>query len=410
MPDNNAVRARVLLIGVDTPIGLAIVRELAGYGVEVHGIARRASSIGLYSRHLTAGYVRTGAGSEWVVQALDLARRLAPCHIMAISENDICLLNEYREQFEGIRLLIPAPSKMKMVLDKSTTNALAAEVGISVPRTIKLDSIDQLDEKQFVAFPVILKWQDPNAVAKTLEAAQLPMEKAVYCHTYAELHNKLRSYRKIGIYPLIQEYCPGYGLGQFLFLHRGEVLLKFQHKRVNEWPPEGGFSSLCESLPPDLHADLLSQSIALLRKMDWEGPAMVEYRYDPTSGIARLMEVNGRFWGSLPLAYHARAPFAWLTYSVLGNGERVAVGEPQHGLRCRFMVPEIKRIARILFQPQRIQDRTLKFSPAAEALRFFADFLSLRTRYYVFSLRDPKPFFADVYASCLRVASFRTRR
>ena len=36
----------------------------------------------------------------------------------------------------------------------------------------------------------------------------------------------------------------------------------------------------------------------------------------------RLMEINGRFWGSLPLAYHAGTRFAWLTYAALGLGER----------------------------------------------------------------------------------------
>jgi len=29
------------------------------------------------------------------------------------------------------------------------------------------------------------------------------------------------------------------------------------------------------------------------------------------------MEINGRFWGSLPLAYYSGAEFGWLTYSVL---------------------------------------------------------------------------------------------
>ena len=36
---------------------------------------------------------------------------------------------------------------------------------------------------------------------------------------------------------------------------------------------------------------------------------MVEYRHDPLSGQYWLMEVNGRFWGSLPLATAAGADF-----------------------------------------------------------------------------------------------------
>ena len=50
---------------------------------------------------------------------------------------------------------------------------------------------------------------------------------------------------------------------------------------------------------------------------------MVEYRHEPGSGRYWLMEVNGRFWGSQPLAWHCGAHFAWESYrrSVLGQGD-----------------------------------------------------------------------------------------
>lgn len=46
----------------------------------------------------------------------------------------------------------------------------------------------------------------------------------------------------------------------------------------HECPPEGGFKSLCAGAPLDQHRALQEKSIALLRKLEWEGPAMVEYR------------------------------------------------------------------------------------------------------------------------------------
>jgi hypothetical protein len=46
---------------------------------------------------------------------------------------------------------------------------------------------------------------------------------------------------------------------------------------------------------------------------------MVEYRVDPQTGSALLMEVNGRFWGSLPLAYYAGADFPYLLYRSAGS-------------------------------------------------------------------------------------------
>lgn len=411
--DTAALPARVLLLGVDTPIGLAIIRELGEHGVEVHGIARSVDALGLRSRYLKGGHVRAGNGAALARQVRELATLLTPCFVMAISESDIVQLNAYRAELTDVHLLIPPAAKMRLVLDKNLTQGIAAEVGIAVPRTVSLSSLVELDKAAAdLSFPVVLKWPDPNAVARQLETLNLPLEKAAYCHSIAELHDKLRRYADLGCFPLIQEFCPGYGLGQFLFMHRGEALLQFQHKRVHEWPPEGGFSSLCEALPVVQHSDLMARSIALLRKMAWEGPAMVEYRYDPATDSARLMEVNGRFWGSLPLAYHAGAPFAWLTYAVLGNGAQVSIGPYRAGLRCRFMVPEIKRLMRILFQAGHIQDRSLVFNRPRELWGFLADFFNPRTRYYVFSLRDSEPFFADLYNMGRRAAGwlFRKRR
>lgn len=48
---------------------------------------------------------------------------------------------------------------------------------------------------------------------------------------------------------------------------------------------------------------------------------MVEYRFDSKSQRAVLMEINGRYWGSFPLAVHCRAGFAFLAYSVQGLGK-----------------------------------------------------------------------------------------
>jgi predicted ATP-grasp superfamily ATP-dependent carboligase len=229
-----------------------------------------------------------------------------------------------------------------------------------------------------------------------LAGAGLALDKTCYCYTAEELAAYLRPYEKVGIYPLVQEYCAGYGLGQFVLMHRGEAQSTFQHRRVHEWPPEGGFSSLCESLPNTSHQQLMAQSIALLRELDWEGVAMVEYRHDPATGESALMEINGRFWGSLPLAYHAGAAFPWQLYRVFGMGLPVEQQAYRSGLRCRFMIPETKRLLRILFRQSAIADRTLVFRRLPELGVYLADFIRPQTRYYVFQLKDPMPLLCDI--------------
>ncbi|SDA18617.1 Predicted ATP-dependent carboligase, ATP-grasp superfamily [Nitrosospira sp. Nsp18] len=405
-------QSRVLLLGIDTPIGLAIVRELAQHGVEVHGIAHDRAALGLYSRYLTQAHFRKSSREGVARQVVALAHALKPCHVMAISEGDIALLNNHRSLFGEIRLLIPTAENMAWVLDKTKTYVMAEPLGIQVPKSFKLRSMDDWDTiMPRLYFPVVLKWRDPNAVAAKLSAAGLKLEKMIYCHNPADLHAVLTPYIAIGEFPLVQEYCPGYGLGQFVFMHKGNALLTFQHRRVSEWPPEGGFSSTCEAVPLTEHRVLMEKSIALLRSIGWEGVGMVEYRFDPLTGQAALMEINGRFWGSLPLAYHCGAAFGWLTYAVHGNDEHPGIPKSRDDLRCRFMIPETKRLLRILFQPHLIQDRSLHFGRWRELGRFILEFLRPGVRYYVFSFRDPMPFFVDIALSLVsRVRSVVRRQ
>ncbi len=108
------------------------------------------------------------------------------------------------------------------------------------------------------------------------------------------------------------------------------------------------------------------------------------------------MEINGRFWGSLPLAYHAGATFPSLCYRLLGMGEAVDNAPYLSGIRCRYMVPETKRLIRILFGQRHIADKTVVFQRLPTLLGYCADFLRSDSRYYVFETRDPRPFFSDL--------------
>lgn len=393
------MRARVLLLGLETQIGLTIVRELAQHGVEVHGVARSRQALGLYSKYLTQGHRRV-ADAQLLDQLRTLTAQLAPCHIMAISENDIAWLNRMRSALTGVKILVPEEAAMAVVLDKSLTQRYAQEVGIQIPASIELTTMAEFDEAlRDFRFPAVCKWKNPLLVAPSLRKAGLPLDKVRYCQSREELRDYLARFAEVGAFPVVQQYCAGYGLGQFVFMHKGEAIMTFQHRRVHEWPPEGGFSTLCEGLADTEHADLMHRSIEMLRRIGWEGAAMVEYRFDPARNEAWLMEVNGRFWGSLPLAHYSGAEFAWLTYAILGEGLSNTRCAPRAGVRCRASVTETKRLFRILFAPGRIQDRSLKFSKAGELARYVSEFFNPRTRWFVYTSNDPKPFFADAYFS-----------
>lgn len=395
-----------VVVGIDTPIGLTIVRDLGREGVPVIGIGRSEQALGMASRYLQRGLVRPREAQALIEQLADLAAQLGPAPdgqpgaacLFAVSENDIALLNRHRERLGGYRIMFPSQVLMDRVLHKDRTYAAAAKVGIRTPRTEQVADLAQLDAvASTLRYPVVLKWANPHEVGAALHAAGLALDKTHYCHTQQELLDYLRPYARAGRYPLIQEYCPGYGLGQFVLMKDGVPHYTFQHRRMHEWPPEGGFSSMCVSLPPDSHAALMAQSVALLRELEWEGIAMVEYRHDPETGESALMEINGRFWGSLPLAYHAGARFPSMMARLFGLGQDIVAAPYRGGVRCRYMLPETKRLLRILLAPHRIADKKLHFRPLSELFHYLLDFLRPGMRYYVLELKDPGPFLSDVW-------------
>lgn len=386
-----------LVFGADSQIGLTMCRELAEHGVDVYAIGATRRAVGLHSRAVKKGWVRS-PGEEPIAMVNRLAAEFAIPVMLVVGENNINYFNERRNELRGIRALIPEPDVMQRALDKAYVCTIAEQLGIDVPRTFVVRNPEEIESvASALSYPVVLKWANPHAVIGALREQRIRLEKTRYCYSSEELSAHLHTFDAVGSYPLVQSFAAGHGLGHMLFMHQGRAVLRFQHRRLHEWPPEGGASSLCESLPAEMHADLVEKSIALLQRLEWEGAAMVEYRHDPSTGRSVLMEVNGRFWGSLPLAYYAGAPFVWLTYSIIGKGEEPVLEPYRTGLRCGSVIPELKRLHRILFRPDLIQNRQLRFSPIGSVVDFLGNQMSPFRRDYVFAWSDPMPAIADLW-------------
>jgi predicted ATP-grasp superfamily ATP-dependent carboligase len=190
-------------------------------------------------------------------------------------------------------------------------------------------------------------------------------------------------------YPLLlQERIVGDGIGVFLLIRGSETLAAFAHRRIREKPPSGGVGVYRESIEMD--AELLGKSQALLAAFEWEGAAMVEYKREASTGTPYLMEINGRFWGSLQLAIDAGVDFPAL---LLSDKEDVTPPTYRVGMRSRWEWGEVDHLlARLRRSP-----RALALPPGAPGrLRAVGDFLaaalSPRTRGEVFRLADPLPF------------------
>ena len=391
----------MLVLGADSPIGLTVVRELGARGVPVTAHGRSDRALGRFSRFSQAFVLDPRPLAQWL-QAYVAQHRIAA--VMAVSEGHLLELAAMKDALSECQVLSPDADALAAVLDKTRTLALAASLGMAVPASWQpLMGEDHAALAAAQSYPVAVKWADPNAVQAALDSAGLALEKVEYARDARSLRAILARYDALGVWPLVQQYCPGQGLGQMLHMAGGAATLRFQHQRLREYPPSGGVSALCMMVPLHQHRVQMERSEALLQALDWHGPAMVEYRFDAASGTYWLMEVNGRFWGSIPLAWHCGAHFAWETYHSAVLGERGGAG-PLRPRRARYVIPDTKALALVLRDGGVTAGRKL-----VAIAQFWLDFLDPRVRYYVWSLKDPGPLLGDLWGIVRRFARLGTR-
>ena len=148
-----------------------------------------------------------------------------------------------------------------------------------------------------------------------------------------------------GGWPLIQGYVEGQGKGVFALCRNGRSIAWFAHERLRDTRPTGSSSSLRRSI--FLDDRLLEPAEDLLAAMEWHGPAMVEFK-DDGSNQPCLMEVNGRFWGSLQLGIDAGIDFPLMWVSILEGESVSAAMHYEEGTTLRWLWGDVKRLIWIL--------------------------------------------------------------
>jgi predicted ATP-grasp superfamily ATP-dependent carboligase len=288
--------------------------------------------------------------------------------------------------------VIPFPDLevVRRIANKADVLAAAPAFGISVPRQVVLASSSApLEKASALQYPVVLKpWRsvvnDGGACRKV---------GVTYVTSAADLRRQIAAVPDSAFPLLVQERIVGSGIGVFLLLWQGETYAAFAHRRIREKPPAGGVSVYCESVRLD--PDLLERSRRLLTALGWEGVAMVEYKLDAATGTPFLMEINGRFWGSLQLAVDAGVDFPRLLVSLALGDRPEPIREYRVGVRNRWWWGDVDHLlARLRWNPT-----ALALPPGAPGrLRTLLSFLRLwrpGDRNEILRWSDPAPFFRE---------------
>ena len=146
---------------------------------------------------------------------------------------------------------------------------------------------------------------------------------------------------KMGHDPLVQEFLPSKNeYGYFAMYDKGKPVSEFQHRQIRGYNYAGGPSAFRESV--DIPA-LAESGRTVLDQLEWHGLAMVEFLRDKSTGEFKLMEVNPRFWSSLPFTIRTGADFPYYYWLYAQDAfDRIqsdyAVGLAGHLLRGEVLV------------------------------------------------------------------------
>ena len=207
----------------------------------------------------------------------------------------------------------------------------------------------------------------------------------VRCRTTDQLEKQLQMVDRWGG-GLVQENFIGTGVGVELLARDGEILVAFQHVRIHE-PLEGGGSSYRRMRPVD--PELRTASAALIKALNYSGVAMIEFKVDLNSGQWIFVEINGRFWGSLPLAIAAGVNFPMYLYDMLIHDRTEFPQNYRVPVYCRNLASDQRWLRSNLSANKTdplLATRSLT-SVAAEVIHLFQG----RERFDTFVLDDPSP-------------------
>ncbi|MDD5271583.1 MAG: ATP-grasp domain-containing protein [Methylovulum sp.] len=330
---------RVLVLDADMVSCLSIVRSLGRQGIVcdiaasdglsvLAGYSRYAGRLFRHPNPLTDAEAFIGFISGHLQQhAYDL--------VIPVTERSLIPLANTDKLGQWADILAIAPrASLSKVLDKRQTMALAQQCAVKVPFSYAVDSVDAIRQLlPELRFPVVLKPESsiPNAdIRQHLSVA--------YAFNDSELLNLAAGLLK-HCPLLLQEYSQGVGTGIELLADHGEIVYAFQHQRLHEVPLTGGGSSFRKSMA--LNPILLAAAARLITALHWHGVAMVEFKWQPDTQDYALMEINGRFWGSLPLACAAGADFPWLLSQLWVNKCRPASPHYQQDVYCRKLATDI---------------------------------------------------------------------
>jgi predicted ATP-grasp superfamily ATP-dependent carboligase/glycosyltransferase involved in cell wall biosynthesis len=311
---------------------LPVVRSLGRKGIEVWVLRTDEHQVAWWSRYTSRRLRADSTEPHALVRelvALASAHNLSGWALMPTIDDDAAAIAANADELgRHYRVGTPRHETVAWAIDKTNVSALAAKLGLDMPRSWPAHAPGDV-ENDAIVFPSIVKPAfRPREIATTTPKAWKGEDRDQLRAAYAQAREAVPQGQL-----MIQELIPGGGDQQLAYgalCRDGKVLASIAVRRSRQWPPEFGMaSSFVESIDDE---ELAAAAERLLGATNCTGLVEVEFKRDPRDGRLALLDVNPRPWGWIAIGSSAGVDFPYLHWRLL-MGEDVPRTRGKAGVR-----------------------------------------------------------------------------
>jgi len=398
---NGTHRPPAVILGLDELVGIQTARILAREGVPLIGVAKRPSEYGCKTRYVKRIVEANTYGDEIVPALVELGKTLGEKAVL-IPCIDECVLqvSRHRAALDPYYLYaLPSPGVVETLTDKERFFRFALEEKLPIPKTFLISGREEaLEAAAGLRYPCILK---PSL--KSSKWWEALMKKALII---ADREEFIRTYDRVGGLAKVliaQDWIPG-GEGSLFssncyYDRGGKPLVTFIARKIRQWPPLTGFTSLGEEVRNDA---VLEQSLIIFGKVSYHGLGYLEFKRDEHTGEHLVIEANiGRPTGRSALAEGCGVALLETMYcDVVGLPLPENREQTYRGGKWIQIVNDTRSA---WFFWRRGELTVSEWLKSLRGIRVTA----------IFSWRDPLPFFVDLFSklnNTFQIAIGRRRR
>lgn len=243
------------------------------------------------------------------------------CILLPVNSEDFHFCATRRGRLEDDYQLPPLPpvNALEIAADKWRLYAAARAAGIQMLPTVQLRQIVEEGFEEIPSFPVLLKTR-----------ARSGGEGFQVAETRHQLLKMARTCGESGEDFIVQPLIRGVDHSLSVFCVDGEILAYTLWRAVAPGGERFGMPGVIEFVE---QPQVLEEGRKAMKALRWSGVCDMDFLVQEDDQRVWLLEINGRFWGTLPACTAAGVNFPWLMCAYAEHGTLPAAVTPPAGFR-----------------------------------------------------------------------------